>query len=137
MDSERYKKGMELMRAQLGPMADQYVDKINAISEIFGRVNVEFPFGDLYSRSILDPKTRKMITLSALTVQGSSLLELSTHIKGALHIGITREEVLEIITQMIAYCGFPAATNALFTAQAVFDEMDKGSVNHEEIEPKD
>ena len=47
MDSERYKKGMELMRAHLGPMADQYVDKINAISEIFGRVNVEFPFGEI------------------------------------------------------------------------------------------
>lgn len=124
MESERYKKGMEIMRRQLGPEADAYAANIKRISEIFGRVNVEFPFGDLYSRNILDPKTREMITIAALTVQGYSQLELKVHIKGALHNGVTREEVLEIITQMLAYCGFPAATNALLTAQELFDEID-------------
>jgi len=33
--------------------------------------------------------------------------------------------VVEIITQMIAYCGFPAATQALLTAKALFDELDQ------------
>ena len=125
MKSERYEKGLEIIRRQLGPEADGYIARINAISEIFGRVNVEFPFGDLYSRSVLDPKIREMITISALTVQGSSIPELRVHIKGALYNGVTREEILEIITQMLAYCGFPAATNALLTAQEIFDEIDK------------
>lgn len=125
MKSDRYNKGMDVIRRQLGPEADQYVAKINAISEVFGRINVEFPFGDLYSRPLLSPKIREMITLSALTVQGSSIPELRVHIKGALQLGVTRAEVLEIITQMIAYCGFPAATNALLTAQEIFDELDQ------------
>jgi 4-carboxymuconolactone decarboxylase len=125
VNSERYEKGLEIIRRQLGPEADGYIARINAISEIFGRVNVEFPFGDLYSRSVLCPKIREMITISALTVQGSSIPELRVHIKGALYNGVTREEILEIITQMLAYCGFPAATNALVTAQEIFDEMDK------------
>ena len=124
MDSERYTKGMEIMRRQLGPDADSYAKKIKGISEIFARVNVEFPFGDLYSRDILDPKTREMITVAALTVQGYSQPELKVHIKGALFNGVTREEILEIITQMLAYCGFPAATNALIAAQEAFDEID-------------
>ena len=127
MNSERYKQGMDIMRRQLGPDADQYVANINVISEIFGRVNVEFPFADLYSRPVLDPKTREMITLSALTVQGYAIPELRVHLKAALHVGVTREEILEIITQMLAYCGFPAATNALLTAQEVFDEIDQGA----------
>ena len=42
---------------------------------------------------------------------------------GALNTGSSKEEILEIITQMIAYCGFPAATNALHAAKEVFDEM--------------
>lgn len=130
MDSERYKKGMEIIRRQLGPEADGYVEKIKGISEIFGRVNVEFPFGDLYSRNIIDPKTREMITIAALTVQGYSQPELKVHIKGALYNGVTREEVLEIITQMLAYCGFPAATNALIAAQELFDELDKKDSSH-------
>ena len=68
-----------------------------------------------------------MITLSALTVQGYAIPELRVHLKAALHVGVTREEILEIITQMLAYCGFPAATNALLTAQEVFDEIDQGA----------
>lgn len=121
---------MEIIRRQLGPEADSYVEKIKSISPIFGRVNVEFPFGDLYSRTILDPKIREMITVAALTVQGSSLKELKVHIKGALYNGVTREEILEIITQMIAYCGFPAATNALLVAQDLFDELDNKDSEH-------
>lgn len=130
MENDRYKKGLEIMRKQLGPDADSYLAKINSISEFFGRVNVEFSFGDLYSRSsILDPKTRELITLAALTVQGSSLPQLKIHIKGALHNGVTREEIIEVITQMLAYCGFPAATNALLTAQETFDQLDKDALS--------
>ena len=62
--------------------------------------------------------------MAALTVQGFSLPELKLHIKAALRCGASRGEVAEIITQMIAYCGFPAATNALMTMKEVFDEID-------------
>ena len=44
--------------------------------------------------------------------------------KGAINTGSTREEILEVITQMIAYCGFPAATMALLEAKEAFDELD-------------
>ena len=53
-----------------------------------------------------------------------ALPELVVHTKGALNCGATREEILEVVIQMIAYCGFPAATNALKTIQETFDEMD-------------
>jgi 4-carboxymuconolactone decarboxylase len=62
--------------------------------------------------------------VAALTVQGFSLPELKLHIKAAVRCGASRAEVAEIITQMIAYCGFPAATNALMTMKQVFDEND-------------
>jgi 4-carboxymuconolactone decarboxylase len=62
--------------------------------------------------------------VAALTVQGFSLPELRLHINAALRCGATRGEVAEIITQMIAYCGFPAATNALMTMKEVFDSID-------------
>ena len=62
--------------------------------------------------------------MAALTVQGFSLPELKLHIDAALRSGASREEVIEVITQMIAYAGFPAATNALMTAEAVFHDHD-------------
>lgn len=111
------------MRAFLGPKADQYVADIEALAPLFGRANVEFAYGDIYGDEDcpLDTKTRKLITLGVLTVQGSSLPQLKVHIEGALHLGVTPEEIIAVITQMIAYCGFPAATNALMTAKSVFE----------------
>jgi len=124
MASELYRKGMEEMRKHLGPQADRYVENIREISPEFAKVNVEFPFGELYTRDILDDKTRELCTVAALTVQGFSKPELKIHVQAALNCGASRVEIVEVITQMIAYCGFPGATNALMAAKAVFAELD-------------
>jgi 4-carboxymuconolactone decarboxylase len=126
MVSERYRKGLAEMRRHLGTAeADEYRKKINEISSEFAKVNVEFPLGELYPRDILDDKTRELCAVTALTVLGFALPELRVHVKGALNCGATREEIVEIITQMIAYCGFPAATNALLVAKEVFEAIDE------------
>jgi 4-carboxymuconolactone decarboxylase len=124
--SAEYQRGMNEIRKQLGPMADSYIERIKALSPEFAWVNVTFPFGELYTRDVLDLKTRELCTVAALTVQGFSLPELKLHIDAALRTGASREEVVEVIIQMIAYAGFPAATNALMTAQAVFEDRDAG-----------
>lgn len=119
-----YEAGMAEIRKQLGPMADGYIRRIKALSPEFAWVNVTFPFAELYTRDVIDLKTRELCTVAALTVQGFSLPELRLHINAALRCGASRGEVAEIITQMIAYCGFPAATNALMTMKEVFDSID-------------
>jgi len=123
-NSPAYQRGMAQIRKQLGPMADAYIRNIKALAPEFAWVNVTFPFGELYPRDVIDLKTRELCTVAALTVQGFSLPELKLHIKAALRCGASRAQVAEIITQMIAYCGFPAATNALMTMKQVFDEVD-------------
>lgn len=122
--SAEYQRGMEEIRKQLGPMADAYIQKIKALAPEFAWVNVTFPFGELYTRDVLDLRTRELCTVAALTVQGFALPQLKLHVDAALRSGASREEVIEVITQMIAYAGFPAATNALMTAQTVFQDHD-------------
>lgn len=119
--SAAYQRGMEELHKHLGPMADAYIQKIKALAPEFAWVNVTFPFGELYARKVVDARTRELCTVAALTVQGFALPQLKLHVEAALRCGATRDEIVEIITQMIAYCGFPAATNALMTAKAVFD----------------
>jgi 4-carboxymuconolactone decarboxylase len=106
-------------------MADNYIKNIKSLAPEFAWVNVTFPFAELYTRNVIDLKTRELCTVAALTVQGFSLPELKLHINAALRCGASRDEVVEIITQMIAYCGFPAATQAILTAKALFDELDQ------------
>jgi 4-carboxymuconolactone decarboxylase len=122
--SAEYQRGMNEIRKQLGPMADSYIQKIKAVAPEFAWMNVTFPFGELYTRDVLDLKTRELCTVAALTLQGFSLPQLKVHVDAALRCGASREEVIEVITQMIAYSGFPAATNALRTAQEVFQDLD-------------
>jgi len=122
-----YQRGLEEMRKHLGPLADRYVQRIKEVAPEFAWVNVEFPFGELYARTVVDAKTRELCTVAALTVLGHALPQLKLHIDAALRCGASREEVVEIITQMIAYGGFPAATNAIMTAKTLFDEQDAGT----------
>lgn len=123
-NSPEYRRGMAQIRKQLGPMADSYIRNIKALAPEFAWVNVTFPFAELYPRQVIDLRTRELCTVAALTVQGFSQPELRLHVKAAVRCGASRGEVAEIITQMIAYAGFPAATNALMTMKQVFDEMD-------------
>lgn len=125
-NSAEYQRGMSEMHKQLGPMADAYVARIKKLAPEFAWVNVTFPFAELYPRDVIDLKTRELCTVAALTVQGFALPELKLHIAAALRTGSTRAEIVEIITQMIAYCGFPAATNALMAAAEVFGAHDAG-----------
>ena len=124
MPSAKYIQGMQEMQKHFGHAAEKWTKAIYDIYPEFAKVNVEFPFGELYRRDVIDDKTRELCTVAALTVQGFSMPELKVHIKGALNTGSNKSEILEIITQMIAYCGFPAATNALLAAQDVFDEVE-------------
>jgi 4-carboxymuconolactone decarboxylase len=63
-----------------------------------------------------------MLTVADLTVLGYPQAELKEHIQGALNVGCTRGEILEIILQMAVYAGFPAALEAIKTAAAGFGE---------------
>tara|TARA_Y100000991_G_C21693038_1_gene230267 strand:- start:123 stop:500 length:378 start_codon:yes stop_codon:yes gene_type:complete len=123
--TKKFNDGMKEMRKHFGKVADSWIESIREISPEFAKVNVEFPFGELYTRSVLDDKTRELCTIAALTVQGFSLPELKVHTVGALNCGASRDEILEVVTQMLAYCGFPAATNALKAVNEVFVDLDK------------
>jgi 4-carboxymuconolactone decarboxylase len=62
--------------------------------------------------------------VAALTALGNAAPQLKVHIHGALNVGCSREEVVEVIMQMAVYAGFPTALNGLFLAKEVFQERD-------------
>ena len=122
--SDRYEKGIKVMREHLGKDADKYVEKIREVAPLFAKINVECAFGDVYGdeNSVLDQKQKELCTIAALTVLGYALPELKLHVGCALNCGATKDEIVEVITQMILYGGFPAATEAILTAKTVFAE---------------
>ncbi|MBI4804915.1 MAG: carboxymuconolactone decarboxylase family protein [Desulfovibrio sp.] len=79
-------------------------------------------FGDVYARPGLSIRDRMLVTLSAIAALGHAQPQLAAHVRNALNIGLTPEEIAEIFMQIAGYAGFPASLNALATAKAVFEQ---------------
>jgi len=124
MDSDRYKRGWEKLKEIDREQGERVIEALKDIAPDLARYVIEFPFGDVYSRPGLDLKSREIATVAALTAMGTAAPQLKVHIHGALNVGCTRQEVVEIIIQMAVYAGFPAALNGIFAAREVFEERD-------------
>ncbi|MBF0549448.1 MAG: carboxymuconolactone decarboxylase family protein [Deltaproteobacteria bacterium] len=124
MKSERYQRGWEKLAEIDGKQGERVIEALRDIAPDFADMIIEFPFGDVYSRPGLDLKSREIATVAALTALGTASPQLRVHIHGALNVGCTRPEIIEIMIQMAVYAGFPAALNGLFAAKEVFDERD-------------
>jgi 4-carboxymuconolactone decarboxylase len=129
MIQERYERGWEKLKQVDGEAGERVIESLKDIAPDLGRYIIEFPFGDIYSRPGLDLKSRQIATVAALTSLGNAQPQLKVHIHGALNVGCTREEVVEVIIQMAVYAGFPAALNGISIAKQVFKERDeKGQI---------
>ena len=120
MSSERYITGQEMLQRVDGRGGEAVVDSLRDIAPDFARYLIEFPFGDIYARPGLDLRSREIATIAALTALGNAEPQLKVHIAAGLNVGLTQEEITEVIMQMAVYAGFPAALNGLFAAKVVF-----------------
>ena len=120
MSSARYTTGQEMLQRVDGKGGDAVVNSLKDIAPDFARYLIEFPFGDIYARPGLDLRSREIATIAALTALGNAAPQLKVHIAAGLNVGLTQEEITEVIMQMAVYAGFPAALNGLFAAKEVF-----------------
>jgi 4-carboxymuconolactone decarboxylase len=122
MMNSRAVKGVAEFKRVLGEQGEDVLRSLADISPDLARLVVEYPFGDIYSRPGLDFRTRELVAVAALATLGNARPQLKMHIHGALNVGCTREEVLEVILQMSIFAGFPAALNSVSAAREVFEE---------------
>jgi len=123
--NDRYRRGWEKLKEVDGEAGERVIESLKDIAPDFARLVIEFPFGDIYSRPGLDLRAREIAVVAALTALGNATPQLKVHISGALNVGCTEREIVEIMMQMAVYAGFPAALNGLFAAKEVFAERNK------------
>ena len=127
--SDRFESGRAKLREIDGEGGQRLIESLKDIAPDLARYTIEFPFGDIYQRPGLDLRSREMATVAALTALGTAQPQLKVHIHGALNVGCTRTEIVEIIIQMAVYAGFPAALNGMFAAKEVFAERDTNRIS--------
>ncbi len=125
METNRYQKGLDkLMEYTLTANNEisthlKISDALQDIAPDVGKYIIEFGYGDIYSRSGLSNKQRALVTISTLVTQGTEP-QLELHINTGLTAGLTPTEIVECITHLIPYTGFPRVLNALTVAKEVF-----------------
>lgn len=93
---------------------------VEAAPELEVLVN-EVLFGRIWSRGTIDLKTRSVAVIAALTATAQRP-QLKNYIGNALNAGLTREEIIEVLMQLVFYVGLPKVVNAISAAQEVFLE---------------
>jgi 4-carboxymuconolactone decarboxylase len=124
IESSRYDRGWQKLAEIDGDAGERVIESLKDIAPDLARYIIEFPFGDVYSRPGLDLKSREIATIAALAALGNAQPQLKVHIHGALNVGCTQQEVIEVMIQMAVYAGFPAALNGVSAAKAVFAERE-------------
>ena len=94
--------------ADIAPALGEYTDKVL--------------FGDVWKRQGLFPRDRSLVTVASL-VSLYRTNELPFHLKKALENGVTRDELIEVITHLAFYAGWPTASSAIAIARKAFEEV--------------
>jgi 4-carboxymuconolactone decarboxylase len=110
----RYEKGLELEKSIVG--AD-LIDKMYAESPE-NQIHIQRYlsgncFGDYYTRKGLDIKTRELITFSILLALGGCEPQLKGHIQANVNVGNSKQTLLNVVTQLLPYVGYPRTLNAV------------------------
>ncbi len=86
---------------------------------------MEMAFGKGLSKDGLDAKTRLLLTLAGLTMQGAqNETGLRMTVRHAMEAGATKDEIAETIAQMAMFAGIPAMTKGMELAKEVMDEKE-------------
>lgn len=120
-DDKLYRAALAKQREYRGPDARVGEGAMAELAPEVDRMKDELLWGYIWSDPVLDIKTRSLCAISALIVTGKES-QLHNHIGWALGIGITKEQIVSLISQMFIYGGLPGAHNAMRVARDVFRE---------------
>lgn len=95
-------------------------DYLEQLDPELHRYIIDFVYGEVYSGTTLDPKTRALCTVAMLASTGQQL-QLGVYVQAARRQGATEEEIREVLRQVAVYAGFPSAWNALATMTAALE----------------
>ncbi|MEF3303227.1 carboxymuconolactone decarboxylase family protein [Paenibacillus sp. GYB003] len=132
MNDERYAKGLKIFEEMAGPDGLRAVDGVRKLCPDMAELMVSNGFGDIYTRPGLDLRQRELVTLSSLITQGATE-QLPMHVHAALNVGLTPEEIVEVVLQCTAYAGFPKALSAF---QIVMEQFRQRNVAYGGAEQK-
>jgi len=121
----RFEKGLALSKSIFGEAIDAMYaqspkNQIHIQKYLSGNC-----FGDYYTRTGLDIKTRELLTFSMILSLGGCEPQLKGHIQGNVNIGNDKATLIDAVTQILPYIGYPRTLNALRCLNEMLPEMER------------
>lgn len=121
-EDTRFDKGLKVQKSIFGDIIDQMHKNAPENQKHIQNYLSAFCFGDIYTRSGLDLKTRELLTLCILSALGGCESQVKSHVYGNLNVGNDKNTLLEAVTHCLPYMGFPRTLNALSCINEVVPE---------------
>lgn len=125
----RFEKGLALSKSVFGKLIDNMYEQSPENQIHIQKYLSANCFGDYYTRTGLDIKTRELLTFSMLLSLGGCEPQLKGHIRGNLNVGNDKETLLIIVTQLLPYIGYPRTLNAINCLNEVIPVEEKNNKN--------
>lgn len=98
-------------------------DELGEFAPKFAELNDDVLFGEIWSRKDkLSVRDRSIVTVVALVSSGILDSSLRFHLNNAKDCGVTKEEIVEVLTHAAFYVGWPKAWAAFRMAKEVWEE---------------
>jgi 4-carboxymuconolactone decarboxylase len=118
---------VEGLRIRKEVMGEEYVEQsLRSVSEFrkpLLELVTEYGWGAVWGRPGLSRGARSLVTIGAMAALGKQG-ELKSHVRGAIHNGVTPLEIQEALLQIAVYCGAAAASEAFGTVEAALLELE-------------
>ena len=109
----RYEQGLAARKAIFGEGTGKTVANAPKDQRHIQRFLSANCFGDYYTRTGLDLKTRELLTFAMLAALGGCEPQLAAHVAGNLAVGNDRQALIDTLTQLLPFIGYPRSLNAL------------------------
>jgi 4-carboxymuconolactone decarboxylase len=118
------KYGWKAVSTRIRTQNHQSNDSINTYDRLdphYLHLWYDFIYGEMYPRGIIDDRTR-LLTMVGICLALNEPVQLENHIRGAMLLGATAREVLEVIVHSTAYCGMPTTVQTVRVLERVARE---------------
>jgi len=99
-------------------------EKVRTLAPKLIELTDDVLFGDVWERPGLSKRDRSLITVATLVALNRET-QLRGHLERALNNGVTRDEIVEAITHLAFYSGWPTAMSGALVAKEIFEKLDK------------
>ena len=123
-NASRRERGLKAVSLTSKDAGERVIKSLSDIAPDMAHFIIDFAYGDIISRDVLSPKHKEISMIAVCVAKGTMEPQMKVHVHAAMNVGCTRQEIVELMTHMAVYAGFPAALNGLTGCREVFKQVE-------------